>query len=201
MNSIKKIELTNQSSSHALSFGTPITKQHTDVAFYFLTTFGSLGLILNIVGIAVFRRKRFAKCSMGFYNIVIAFINNSIICVAIWNFVPFHYNINPLVASVASCMLINYLQHWLTCFSSALDMLITVDRMICITFPRRFEYLKIKKNIIKIILILCLITMLANISNFRYGLVETLVNNTSNNSNSMPIKVITCIAKIMSFCP
>ena len=178
------------------SFGLHLTKKNIEVAFFGLTCVGGAGVILNILGIIVFNRKRFEKCSMGLYNSLLAVINNGVILVTSWNYVPFYFNFNPLVASLASCILTNYLQHAFTVFSSWLDMMITVDRMICITYPKRFESFKKKKTICLMVAVSFVVCMVSHVLMFEYRIVTntanlTLVGNLTNNTNNITVAHVT----------
>lgn len=194
----------------ATSFGIQVTQKQIDIAFFCVSILGGIGFILNLIGMVVFSRKRFKKCTMGSYNIAIAIVNNIIITVIIWNYVPFYFNINPLTTCLATCILINYLQHCFTVVSSWLDMFITIDRMLGITFPKKFENTKKRKNIYLLTFFVCFISILIHTPFLKYKLVSssTKLNNTNNtqsksilcqtdNDNLLTINVITIIFRIM----
>ena len=100
------------------------------VNFYFTVIFGPIGLILNTLGIVVYKRKAFADMSMSFFNIVIACVNNICILSYLWQAIPLYFNVNIKLNSQAECMLVTYLQMVAGRLSAWIETLITVDRMV-----------------------------------------------------------------------
>jgi len=174
------------------SFGIHIPHKNITIAFYFMSTFGSLGFILNIISLFVFRRKVFEKKAIGTYNKAIAIVNNLILSITTVNYVPLYFDVNPLLWSLTSCILIHYIQHTLTVLSSLLDMLITVDRMIRITYPNKFDFVKKVKNINLICFGACLFSMAIHTVFFEYKYVEKPISdlNLDTNETTMDGNVI-----------
>ena len=148
--------------------------------FWFTVVFCPLGFLLNVMSIVVFSRKCFWDMSMGFYNIVLACVNNSYIVCMCWLFLPPYYSLNPLTSAQISCKLLNYLQRVFSRQSSFVDMMIVVDRMVCISFPNKFLFMKNKKCLAAIIAGLFVISLATCSEYFEY----TLVNAVASNSNS-----------------
>ena len=124
----------------------------TEFAFYYLALFGSLGIVLNLIGIVVFSRKTFADMSMGFYYIVSACVNNITLVMQALLMMPFFYSENMLVWSHVHCITLSYLNRIFNQLSAWLEMMITIDRLMYILYQRRFGFLKNKKWLAAIIL-------------------------------------------------
>ena len=155
------------------------------VGFYYYAVFGSLGFVLNIVGIIGFSRKSFtdlsrnAICQQGFFNIVIAVVNNLCIALICLSSMPYFFGQNPFLWSPLSCILLNYLEIVSRDMSSWLDLVLAADRMICITFPTRFKCLKLKKVLLPIILTILLFIMGVHFESALYTLASVEQTNTS----------------------
>ena len=161
------------SASDINSYALNLERIGSIVTSSFYTIFGLLGIVLNILGIIGFSRQTFiqlsskAICQQGFFNIAIAVVN--IVClVFIWLAnIPSSINRFPNVWSTSyGCILVKYLEIVFRDMSSWLDMLLAVDRMICITFPRRFLFLKLKKVLAPIMLSVFGFILLIHLENF-----------------------------------
>ena len=160
-------------STTTTSFGFHLSYLQISIVYYFGVIFGSAGLLLNIIGVIVFSRKIFSKKAIGIYNIIIAIVNICVIITSSISYMPLFFQQNPLLWSSASCKILNFSQHTFTVLSSLLDMMITFDRMIRISFPRRFERIKTHKGIIFISLGLFLLTIGLNSFCFEYKIRES----------------------------
>jgi hypothetical protein len=161
------------------SFGIRITKKQVDIAFFYCIIFGTVGLVANVIGILVFKRKAFANKAIGIYNIIIANVNNCVIIISLISYSPLYFNQNPLLWSSASCKILHFLQHTFTVLSSLLDMMITFDRMIRISFPSKFMALKKQSNVIFITLCFLFLSIGLNSFCFKYKIQDTSFIDTS----------------------
>jgi hypothetical protein len=136
----------------SVSFALFISQLTIDLGFYYLVTFCFMGILLNLIGIVVFSRKKLRSMTMSFYHIVLASVNNAAICVQFLYYIPLFYGQNMLVWSQSSCVLLNYFQRFLISFSSWIDMMIAIDRTIFILYKGRFGFIYNRKIIFGIML-------------------------------------------------
>jgi hypothetical protein len=181
-------------STTSTSFGFHLSFLQISIVFYFGFIFGISGLILNIIGIVVFNRKMFSKKAIGFYNIIIAIVNSCVIIISSISYMPLYFYQNPLLWSSTSCMILNFSQHTFTVLSSLLDMMITFDRMIRISFPRKFDAIKKQKGIIFISLGFLLLSIGLNSFCFKYKIQETFLTDTSLYNQTNATVTLSCIA-------
>jgi len=103
-------------SSSDASYSFNLANIITIIGFYYYAILGTLGIVLNILGIIGFSRKSFADlsrnaiCQQGFFNIVIAVVNNACIVLVCLNNMPYFFGSNPFLWSSVSCILLNYLE-------------------------------------------------------------------------------------------
>ena len=73
--------------------------------FYLSIIIFPLGIFFNIISILIFRRKKFSKNNLGFYNIFIAIVNNIILVLAIiiyHKYIFYNYMIDNKMGTPAS---------------------------------------------------------------------------------------------------
>jgi hypothetical protein len=145
----------------------------TELAFYYLALFGSIGIVLNLIGIVVFSRKTFSDMSMGFYYIISACVNNLTLVMQALLMMPFFYSENMLLWSHAHCITLSYLNRIFNQLSAWLEMMITFDRLIYIIYQRRFGFLKNKKWLAAIIMGLLAFISAVNWQMIDFTLIKT----------------------------
>ena len=175
-----------------IAFATYYGKINVYVNFYFTVIFGSIGLILNTLGIVVYKRKAFADMSMSFYNIVIACVNNICILSYLWQAIPLYFNVNIKLNSQAECMLVTYLQMVAGRLSAWIETLITVDRMVCIIFSNKFLFMKNRKVLSVVIAALLAVSLAISSQYFQFELVRTPSNTTISPNVTVATITATC---------
>ena len=155
--------------------------------FYFNLTVIPIGLVLNFISILVFARKEFKKTTIGFYNIIICLVNiSSLIFLFIINYGE-SIGKDILTSSSINCTAFSFLIRFLYLYPAWLQIVISIDRLICISCPLEYKDKKHKKICISLILaILFLLVLLLNIpSMFTKLNVEVELNITTNKTTTI----------------
>jgi hypothetical protein len=181
-------------SATSTSFGIKLSNIQITVLFYVSIILSGIGLILNLIGILVFNTKSFKKKAIGLYNRIIIIVNNCAIIIGCLSYTPLYFYQNPFLWSLASCKILHFLQHSFTVLSSLLDMMITFDRMIRISFPRRFDLIKKKKSILCISLGIFLLSFGLNAICFQYTIQETFLTDKNLDNQTNVTVTLSCIA-------
>ena len=136
------------------------------VSFYGSLTLLPFGFISNLFSIVIFRRKRFKKGTMGFYFTIVSIINTIGIAIVFLVYYTKSLHKDILLYSDSACKLFFYSLVLFVQMSSWLNVFVTADRMINITYPNRFKILKNKPKLLKLILALFLTLVVLNTPNF-----------------------------------
>jgi hypothetical protein len=142
-------------------------------------------------------RKALRKTTMGFYNIVLAIINGSLMIVLFWLSFPSIFLKVPYWWSVIYCKSIVFLSRVLADLSSWVNVWFCLDRMVCIAFPRRFKIIKNKIFLFSVLLLMILIIAGVNFQSFDYYIVVSYSSNSTvnqNGSESNATEIYTCTA-------
>ena len=105
------------------------------------------GVALNMVSILVFSRKSFKANTMGFYYTSIALIDISVLVAGFINYYSVTTNQDVSLISTFSCVLMTYSNRITLQMSSWANVLITFDRLICVTYRNKFAFMKKKRNL------------------------------------------------------
>jgi hypothetical protein len=107
-------------------------------------------------------RKQFSKYNIGFYNIYIAVNNNIVIILAFLIFYSQSKDDDVQLWSNVACKSINFIFRSLVMYNSWLNVLITVDRLLCIKYPNKYKHIEKRKFIYPILFFLLLGNMICN---------------------------------------
>ena len=147
------------------------------VEFYSILTIINVGLVANLVNILVCTRKELQKNTMGFYNILMSIFNIlTLVSVGYVNLFPQTIGKTPLVLhSTYSCMLILYFNRVFCDMATWIYVMVTLDRMLCVSSVSRFKYIiKDKRKLALVVLGLFLAIAVANAPNFLFSLATEL---------------------------
>ena len=155
-----------------------------NVAFYSYMIIINISIASNLLNIAVCTRKRLQVNMMGFYNIVMSLSNILWFVCAYLLYFPASIGAKDLAQyTTFSCFIIGYSTRVCAQMSSCINVMITMDRAICITFPLKFKFLSNKKLISSFLLALLVILCVINVPNLFYKLgnqTTVIANKTSN---------------------
>lgn len=189
-----------------LKFIKELTKQAN---FYSCLIIVPLGLALNVASIAIFKRKPFRKKTIAIYNIIIALVNNVVLILSFLNFFTQSLSKDFILKSNFGCVFFIFTTRVFTQASSWLNVLVTVDRMILVSYPCRFSLIQ-KRLTIFIMVFAVFVTISAlnvpnlmfkvnKISNFNKNnnKTETFLSCTANDKLVLARDLITIIIRIV----
>ena len=154
------------------------------ISYYTCMTVVNIGFVSNFLNILICSRKSLQKNTMGLYNIIISIFNILSFMSAYLQFFTVSVGNKDLqLESYYSCILITYFTRVVIQMSSWLNVMVSLDRTICISYPNKFVFLKNKMNISLIVIGLLAIILCLNVPNlfFRLGNQTTFIANVTNN--------------------
>lgn len=146
----------------------------TKLIYYECITVIPVGIALNILSSIVFMRKKFSKITMGYYNIVISMVNILSSIFGTLNYIGQAIGKDLTLISDFSCIFLTFGMRIFAQMSSWMNVFVTVDRMVTITYPNKYPFLKNKKKLSFMILTQFLIICIINVTNLLLK-VETIV--------------------------
>ena len=156
------------------------------IAYYSCLTIVNLGFVTNILNIVICSRKSMHANTMGYYNILMSLFNILSFVCAYLLFFPVSAGLKDLLLeSYYNCILVTYFTRVFIQMSSWLNVMVSIDRAICISFPHRFKFLTEKKFISCILIFLFVIICGLNVPNLFFKLGTQIIfisNETSNNT-------------------
>ena len=187
-------------SSSDISFIAYLSQVHytfTKISFFGVVNLGLVGNFLNILTFIVKRRK-FAKCTMGFYNLLMSVCNVLALICAYLYFFPLAYGQNLVLMSDFVCVAISYATRVFFQMSSWISVMITLDRTICVTFPMKFRFITDKRTLTWIALSILGVITLLNAPNLWLRVQTQTLKNPITNKTSLNVQCTTS-ANIVSF--
>ena len=136
--------------SNDFAFFAYLNKIDKEYNFYTFIVVINLGLIGNVVNILIFtiRRRNFSNSTMGFYNLLMSACNIfSLITAYVYMFPVSLGRVSLVVASNLGCPLLSYFIRIFFMMSSWLSVMVTFDRMVCVTFPTKILFISDKKRL------------------------------------------------------
>ena len=136
-----------------------------------------VGIIGNVLAFLVYSRKFFSKTSCGFYFKAISISDTIYLVLFFIEFMALSLDIDLKVYSDVSCKLIWFLSYIPPTISSWIEALVSFDRMINITAPKRLLFLRRRKfsNVLLIAVIAVQTIIYTPLLHF-FGLVEMTID-------------------------
>jgi hypothetical protein len=138
--------------------------------YYSVLIVCTLGFVTNFMNVHVSFKKEIQKTTMGFYNIFMSMSSVfGLIFIGFLTFFPQSIGTNLLTKSDISCRLIPYLARIFPQVNAWLNVMVSFDRVILMTYENRADYnnrsthLKEKSKLIRIVLILFIVILTINI--------------------------------------
>ena len=153
--------------------------------YYSNLTILPVGIILNTVSSFIFLRKKFSNTTMGFYNIIMALVNNALIILGMIAYFSQALGNDYLLISNFSCLFLSYNLRLFSQMSSWLNVFITVDRMVSITYPNKYPFLKNKTKLTLLILMMFALLGVLNIPNLFYKVDTVISYNSATNKTTI----------------
>ena len=154
-----------------------LTNLSHSIELYSIATFGCIGLVTNIMNINVSSSKEIQKTTMGVYNIMMSILNILVIVVlGFLNFFPQSIGKKELIlTSDLWCILLPYLTRVFNQMTSWLAVLISIDRVILVSYNKNSSQIKNTKQISIATLIILIILCLINTPGF-FFILETQIS-------------------------
>ena len=134
--------------------------------YYTCTYVIPVGIALNILSSIVFMRKKFAKRTMGFYNIAISIFNILFALFSMLSFIGISYGNDLTLISDFSCIFLAFALRVFAQMSSWMNVFVTVDRIVFLKYPNKYPLLQNKKMLSVLIFIQFIILCIINAPNF-----------------------------------
>ncbi len=144
------------------------------ILFYSCIILGPIGIISNILNIIVCKRKKIRQLAMGFYSPIMSVFNMITLMFIYLKFLPTVLGAQNLFSvSDWSCVVYTFFGHMCMQISVWLNVMVSFDRMISITFPHKFSCIKDRPFLTKILLGLFVFISLMNVLDFTLRVNET----------------------------
>ena len=177
--------MSDEESDDIAAFIAYLTRLKQQYCFYLFIIIANLVIFLNLLNMLMFivRGKKFSKNTMRFYNLLISTSNILALIASYIYFFPNSKNAQKiLLISNLSCVLLAYVLRVFFQLSSWLNVMTTLDRLICLTYPNRFEWIKDPRKLTVAALGLFLGLVLINLPNAWFKL-ETQTTNAANETS------------------
>ena len=125
-----------------------------------------ISLVFNFISIVVFNRKTFKANTMGFYYTAISIFDISLSVAAFASYFPIAIKQDILLISTFMYAFMQYTSRITLQMSSWANVLITFDRLLCVTYRNKFAFMKKKKNLLLAFILLFLVLTMLDIPNF-----------------------------------
>ena len=174
-----------------ITFSSNLDDLQKQISYYSCLTIGSIGLISNLINMAVCMRKKIGKEAMGFYNPLMSLFNILSLISGILQLFPTSIGQNDLiVASNYHCILMSYLTRVSIHMSSWLNIMLSLDRTISITHPNRFTWHKDRGMLVKIVFGILMVILVINVPNLMFGVI--VVETTTSENVTLITKLCSC---------
>ena len=148
-----------------------------------------IGLVSNILNIIICMQKAIRKETIGFYSGMMSLFSIPLLIIGFIAIYPSTSNL--LYNSNFDCVAILYTFRIAVQMFAWLNVMVALDRMMCVTFPTRFKFIYKRTFLFTTVLILFSLVLLANSANFFFKIIT--VNSLANNSTQ-----IFCTTKIQN---
>lgn len=142
------------------------------------------GILLNIIQILIFQKKKFKKTTMSFFYTINSLIHIFIIIHLLTFGIPITQNRSLILKSDWSCRIYLFILRTLYQASSWLNVVVSADRLIFVIFSHKYRFERIIKIWSIVLLAILVMIFLVNSPNFWFYIVEINSNSTSSNQTS-----------------
>ncbi len=144
-----------------------------------------VGIIMNCFTAFIFARKPFKGTSLGFITCCLSIIDFCALTFALLNFLPASIFKDLKNLSTFSCKIINYFRRFFIKMVSWYQVLITIDRSMCIVYNYRFRFWREKRFLILIMILMMLILGLLFMADGMYELVNVEIWSNITNTTTL----------------
>ena len=138
-------------------------------------------IFTNILNILVFLRVKIRTTIMGFYNILMSVFNLLAVASGFLVYFPMSLGSDISLNSEYACVLISYFCRVFVQMSSWINVMVVLDRTLCVSCPNRFKFLNDRRKLFGIVMGLLAAFALLNVPNLLFKLETYLVYNNATN--------------------
>lgn len=147
----------------------------TRINYYYVVTVVPVGILTNLISIAVFFRKTLSVTNMGLFNLLISVANS--ITLIYYLFVSesslvFNYDLST--SSDFACKILMALRRVIRELAPIIEMVMTFERFMSVYFPRRFGFIQKRSFLLSLISIIFALFCIFSFENFFYYLEDNL---------------------------
>ena len=160
------------------------------LVYYSTFSVATIGIASNILNIIISSRANLRKKAMGFYNIIISIFNILIIVVGSIQYFPTSIGaVNFFLISNFWCVLMTSSSRILIHMVSWLNVMVSLDRTLCVSLSNRLKFIQIRKNMLMFMLAMFAVVCALNSPNFFFKLeYDVSFNYTSNKTVSINVR-------------
>jgi hypothetical protein len=129
----------------------------------------SVGIVSNILNIAICLRQRLRSSLLGYYNVLISIFNILVLIIMLLIYFPIIIGRTNLAnLSDISCATLTFALRVFIQMSIWINVGVTVDRFLCVSFPNKFMFRNDRKKLSCIMFVVFIALLLLNIPNLFY---------------------------------
>ena len=163
---------TSENQQNLLIYRSTLLHIQNQIIFYTCITNVPIGIVSNLLNVAVCMRKKIRKEAMGFYSPLMSLFNILSLTTGTLQIFPATMGQKDLLlSSDYHCMLLMYFCRVSIHMSSWLNIMLSLDRTISITYPHRFTWHKDRAMLVKIVIGLLLVISVLNVPNLIFSVV------------------------------
>lgn len=153
-----------------------LNKLSSDINWYFSIISSSIGIPCNILSIIIFFRLRRNKTNMGFLGVWQSSIDLILLLLFLLVFRSQTFGISLATQNDSACKFLTYLRRFILHASSWIPVVTTFDRFVFVFYghSERFKFMKNKRILSAIILIIFIIITILDIPNMLFYLSEII---------------------------
>ena len=134
----------------------------------------------NFLNILICLRKELRNGVLGYYNFLISIFNILAFVTILFFYFPITIGLKSIAnMSYSSCAILTYSTRVLIQMSLWINVGVTIDRFLSVTFPNRFQFINDRKKLSCITLIVFLVLLILNVPNLFYKIDQKICTSTN----------------------
>jgi hypothetical protein len=150
----------------------------------------SVGIISNVLNIAICLRQRLRSSLLGYYNVLISIFNTLVFIVMLLIYFPLVIGQTNLAnLSDFSCATLSFALRVFIKMSIWINVGVTIDRFLCVSFPNKFKFRNNKKKLSLILFVVFVILLLLSMPNLFYKINQNDDSIVCSSTNSLIVLI------------
>jgi hypothetical protein len=150
------------------------------IIFFGTTIVSAFGIVSNFLNILICLRKNLRNGILGYYNFLISIFNILAFVTISFFYFPVTIGLKSVAnLSDSSCAILTYSTRVFIQMSIWINVGVTIDRFLSVTFPNRFQFINDRKKLSFIVLIVFKVLLLLNVPNLFYKINQDVCTSTS----------------------